>query len=441
MRIPRLTPATCGTFLTALPLLTFAAVAQASSPALTRLHDFTGNDSDGANPYAGVVGGPGGVLYGTTLWGGTGACSDCGTAFSLTPPASPGGVWTESVHTLPLASGLRPYAGLTLSPGGTVYGAGYDGGACGFGAVFELKPPAFSGGAWEEKPVYTGFCNPLTGGYLKAGVVIGSGGVLYGTSIYGGGGNGTSAEPGAVYELTPPAAAGGTWSFAAIHGFGFAVGDGSAPTTGVTVGSGGVLYGTLGNGGTAGHGMVYSLTPSALPGGAWTETILYSFGSGSNGGSDGANPQAGVVIGTGGVLYGTTESGGPSNDGTVYSLAPPSSPGGAWTETILHSFAGGSHGATPTAGVAIGRGGVLFGTTNSGGSSNEGTVFALSPPATPGGTWADRILHSFTGGSDGGNPQGGLIISGGGVLYGTTYAGGTGLACSGGCGTVFSLVP
>ena len=202
-----------------------------------------------------------------------------------------------------------------------------------------------------------------------------------------------------------------------------------------------MLYGTLGNGGTAGHGMVYSLTPSALPGGAWTETILYSFGSGSNGGSDGANPQAGVVIGTGGVLYGTTESGGPSNDGTVYSLAPPSSPGGAWTETILHSFAGGSHGATPTAGVAIGRGGVLFGTTNSGGSSNEGTVFALSPPATPGGTWADRILHSFTGGSDGGNPQGGLIISGGGVLYGTTYAGGTGLACSGGCGTVFSLVP
>jgi hypothetical protein len=439
MHIQRLTLATFGTLSTTLLLFNFSSVAQASSPILTTLHTFTGTDTDGANPYAGVILGPGGVLYGTTFSGGTGGCSDCGTAFSLTPPASAGGVWTESVYTLPFAYGARPYAGLTINPSGALYGTGYNGGTCEGGAAFELKPPASSGGAWEERSLFTGFCNPNTGAYPKAGLVIGSGGVLYGTSIEGGG---TTAFLGAVYELTPPATPGGGWGLTDIHPFGLTPDDGSSPTTPVTIGSGGVLYGTLGNGGTAGQGMVYSLTPPASPGGEWTETILYSFNG--NGGGDGTNPQAGVAIGAGGVLYGTTYSGGTGSAcsggcGTVYSLAPPSSPGGAWTETILHSFAGGSDGATPTAAVVVGSAGVLFSTTYGGGSSDAGTVFALSPPATPGGTWTETILYNFTGGSDGGNPEGGVIIGAGGVLYGTTYAGGTGLACSGGCGTVFSL--
>jgi uncharacterized repeat protein (TIGR03803 family) len=417
-------------------LVTDFEISGASSPILTTLHAFTGNDSDGANPYAGVIAGPGGVLYGTTLGGGTGGCSDCGTAFSLTPPASPGGVWAESVYGLHYA--YRPFAGLTMGPGGALYGTGYHGGSCGSGAVFKLKPPASSGGAWEEESLYAGFCNPDTGAYPKAGLVIGSGGTLYGTSVEGGG---TTAFLGAAYALTPPASPGGAWSLADIHPFGLTSGDGSSPTTPVAIGSGGVFYGTLGNGGTAGDGMVYSLTPPASPGVAWTETILYSFDAS---GGDGTNPQAGVVIGAGGVLYGTTYSGGTGSTcsegcGTVYSLAPPSSPGGAWTETILHSFAGGVDGANPTAGLAIGSDGALFGTTYSGGSSNEGTLFALSPPGTPGGTWTEDILYNFTGGSDGGNPQGGLVIGAGEVLYGTTYSGGSGLACSGGCGTVFSL--
>jgi len=102
---------------------------------------------------------------------------------------------------------------------------------------------------------------------------------------------------------------------------------------------------------------------------------LYSFTSQS----DGSNPVAGVVIGSGGVLYGTTAAGGTSNAGTVFSLTPPASPGGAWTENVLHSFTGGIDGADPVAALVIGKNGVLYGTTSSGGASNAGTVFALKP--------------------------------------------------------------
>ena len=87
----------------------------------------------------------------------------------------------------------------------------------------------------------------------------------------------------------------------------------------------------------------------------------------------------GVTLGANGALYGTTTAGGISNAGTVYSLTPPAAPGGAWTETVLWSFMGGADGADPVAGLAIGENGVLYGTTSSGGVSNAGTVFALKP--------------------------------------------------------------
>jgi uncharacterized repeat protein (TIGR03803 family) len=149
-----------------------------------------------------------------------------------------------------------------------------------------------------------------------------------------------------------------------------------------------VLYGTTEEGGTgtggtgfacsSGCGTVFSLTPPATPGGAWTETVLHDF---AFTGGDGAVPEAGVVIGTSGVLYGTTAYGGASDAGTVFSLTPPASPGGAWTETVLHDFTGGSDGRYPEAGVAMGKSGGLFGTTDLGGAGtcNCGTVFALKP--------------------------------------------------------------
>ena len=148
--------------------------------------------------------------------------------------------------------------------------------------------------------------------------------------------------------------------------------------------------------------------------------VLHSFGS------VGAEiPMAGVVIGAEGVLYGTTTAGGNSGGwGTVYSLTPPTSPQAAWTEHVLHSFASGSDGAIPTADLIQATVGVLYGTTSAGGTSGRGTAFKLTPPATAVDSWAESVLYSFTGGLDGDTPVAPLFLTAGGVLYGTTLRGG-----------------
>jgi len=201
----------------------------------------------------------------------------------------------------------------------------------------------------------------------------------------------------------------------------------------MAVGSTGVLYGTTEIGGDTGCdlgcGTVFSLTAPASPGGSWTETV-YLF----PGGEGGNLVAGGVVIGPG-VLYGTPNEGGLCC-GTVFSLERPSSPGGSVTENVLYGFTGGpSDGANPAAGVVIGSGGELDGTTGAGGTFGYGAVFSLTPSASPGGRWSERVLYNFTGGDDGANPAGGVVLRSGGVLYGTTLGGGLGV------GTVFSLTP
>jgi uncharacterized repeat protein (TIGR03803 family) len=150
------------------------------------------------------------------------------------------------------------------------------------------------------------------------------------------------------------------------------------------------------------------------------------------------------VVGTDKVLYGTSFDGGTGTAcrngcGTVYSLTPPTIPGGAWTEAVLYNFAGADDGQAPT-GVVIGPDKVLYGTTSNGGSGTScydgcGTVFSLTPPADPGGPWTEKILHDFTG-PDGANPGAGVALGTDGGLYGTTVNGGSGTC---GCGTVFQL--
>ena len=111
------------------------------------------------------------------------------------------------------------------------------------------------------------------------------------------------------------------------------------------------------------------------------------------------------MIGACGVLYGTTWLDG-SGSGTVFQLTPPASPGGAWTETTLYSFTGGSDGGNPVASLVIGDGGVLYGTSSGGGASNAGTVFALKPPTSAGGSWTETVLYSFTARTrSGGSPR------------------------------------
>lgn len=178
---------------------------------------------------------------------------------------------------------------------------------------------------------------------------------------------------------------------------------------------------------------MFSLTPPAAPGSPWAELVIHSFS-----GPDGNGPDTPVVIGAGGVLYGTTQGGGTGESvGTVFSLAPPASPGGAWTESVLRSFLGGILFYAAPGPVALGAGGVLYITTASGGSAQHGTVFALKPPASTGEPWTEFPLYVF-GRSGGALPMGGVVVGRDGTLYGTTslHYGTPSYA-----GTVFSLAP
>ena len=191
----------------------------------------------------------------------------------------------------------------------------------------------------------------------------------------------------------------------------------------------GTLYGTTANGGSSGWGTVFSLKPPATAGNPWTQKTLYTF----TGGADGASPEASLAIGTGGVLFGTTALGGSAGKGTAFSLTPTAS--GPWTEKVIHAFTGGTDGSQPEAALVLApTTGVLYGTTYAGGTAGFGTVFSLAPAT--GGTYTPRVLYSFTGGNDGGNPVAGVALSASKTLYGTTYTGGTS-----GYGTVYQLVP
>ena len=337
----------------------------------------SGGPDDGMFPL-GVAIGSGGILYGTTGEGGAGECLDaatppnqvgCGTVFSLTPPATPGGAWTEAMLT-----------------------------------DFDIDGPA------------------------PNSVVVGGGGVLYGTTtLYGNSKYGPSGDCGYVFSLAPPATPGGQWSFTRVYRFTNAV-SACGSNSGVVIGGGGVLYGAEFSDGGSDIGMVFSLALPAAVGQPWSENVLCNF------------PVAlSVAAGGDGVLYGTAASAA-AYDGTqpvnaiVFSLTPPAKAGGAWTEATLYSFTASD--GCPVGDLTMGSGGVLYGVTGSctGPTSTGGELFSLTPPATAGGAWTKATLHNFTGGSDGGAPNGFLVIGSDGTLYGTTQSGG-----SGGDGTVFSL--
>jgi len=431
MTIRRQALTTCGAPIMALLALTAFAAAQmtpTASPGAAWTEAVIYNfmyGTDGSWPHAGVVINKNGVLYGTTTDGGT---VGAGTVFSLTPPASAGGAWTETIlHDFTYGTdGSYPQAGVAIGKNGVLYGTTSSGGTVGAGTVFSLTPPASPGGAWTERVIYN-FMYGTDGSHPYAGVTVGNNGVLYGTTSSGG-----TVGAGTVFALAPPETRDGAWTETVIYNFMYGT-DGSWPYAGVVINKNGVLYGTTTDGGTVGAGTVFSLTPPASPGADWTETILHDFTYGT----DGSYPQAGVVIGKNGVLYGTTTSGGTVGAGTVFSLTPPASPGGAWTERVIYNFMYGTDGSHPYAGVAISKNGVLYGTTTDGGSVGAGTIFSLTPPASPRGAWTETILHNFTYGTDDGSyPAAGVVIGRNGVLYGTTSSGGTV-----GAGTVFSMTP
>ncbi len=237
----------------------------------------------------------------------------------------------------------------------------------------------------------------------------------------------------AIVLLGSPAAA---QTYSVLHNF-TAGADGAGPRSAITVGPGGVLYGTAEIGGPHGNGTVFRLSQMNS---SWVFSTLYGFA----GGSDGADPIGGVAIGPFGALFGTTQQGGPENDGTVYALTPPAtfcrSLTCYWDETILHTFTGVPDGFNPwTVNLVFDAAGNMYGTTTNGGAHDAGTVFELSP--SNGGGYTETILHNFAGSPDGANPFAGVVMDAAGNLYGTTGNGGTGRGCDFGCGTAFQLTP
>jgi uncharacterized repeat protein (TIGR03803 family) len=176
----------------------------------------------------------------------------------------------------------------------------------------------------------------------------------------------------------------------------------------------GNLYGTTTFGGAAGYGVVYKVDTAGL------ETVLYSF----KGAADGGEPYGGLIRDSAGNLYGTTPSYGTGYEGVVYKVDT------AGNETVLYTFTGGSDGGYPYGGLVRDSAGNLYGTTSLGGTAGAGVVYELSAAGQ------ETVLHSFTGGADGGTPYAGVIRDSAGNIYGTTYSGGK--ENSGG---VFKLVP
>ena len=311
------------------------------------------------------------------------------------------------------------------------------GGPNGVGNVFELRPPATPGGPWSKAVLYD-FQFGVDGQTPQGLLLAGANHVLYGVT----GGGGDSGE-GTVFALQPPAGGGTPWIETPLYSFGGPPSDGAGPSDGLIADPNGTLYGATTFGGSAtaccdcpgpvpGCGAVFSLTPPSTPGGAWTENVLYSF----SGGSDGSEPVGGLVLSQNGVLYGVTLLGGAAGYGVVYALTPPTAPGGAWVETTVYSFQNLLDGGTPRGPLVAYKNGDLVGTCRDGGQQALGTAFALTPPSTPGGPWTEHTLWSFgVVPGDGVAPVAGLTLVDG-LLYGVTFEGG-----AYGDGTVFQLTP
>jgi uncharacterized repeat protein (TIGR03803 family) len=324
------------------------------------------------------------------------------------------------------ADGSQPDAGLVQDAAGNLYGTTSQGGTSGAGVVFKVTPTGTA-------MVLYSFTGPPDGSAPGAGLVRDLAGNLYGTTQIGGSSTACTQDGcGTVFELSS------TGTETVLHSFVGDPTDGWQPLAGLVRDVAGNLYGTASLGGTGScqggacsfPGVVFKLSPSG------TETVLYNF----KGGADGGFPAAGLIQDSAGNLYGTTYAGGgASNAGVVFELIRCDSQPSGYEFKVLYSFTGGADGSQPQAGLVRDGAGNLYGTTVSGGASGVGVVFKLTPTGTY------TVLHSFTGGADGGYPLAGLIRDGAGNLYGTTNLGGLGVCKvngeSKGCGVVFRLAP
>ena len=388
------------------------------------LHNFAGGNS-GAYPYDGLTMDSAGNFYGTTWQGGS---NNQGMVFKL---YQRNGSWIFA----PIYSfrggndGALPYAGVTIGPDGALYGTTSSGGlgapGCpgGCGTVYKLTPPANfcqrSSCPWNETVLYDFYQSGVGLWDPWAGVIFDHAGNMYGTTTLGGmvPCPNSSAGCGAVYKLIP---AGSTWTAQVLYSF-TGGSDGSIPYAGLVMDSGGNLYGATFYGAAyQGYGAIFEL---AKNGTSWTERTLYDF----QGGSDGGNPQATLVFDAAGNLFGgTSSSNGPSLTGVAFELSPS---GNNWNYSVIASFNG-----SIVQNLTFDRGGNLYGTTLFGGAHGFGSVFKLT---NSGGSWTPTDLYDFdyhNGGAT--DPWSSVAIDSSGNLFGTTNGGGTG-----GAGVVWQVTP
>ena len=309
----------------------------------TVLHVFGVDEGDGCAPASNLLN-VNGTLYGTTLDGGSGYCggSGCGTVFSI----DPSGAYQVVYNFQGAGDGIEPFGNL-VNVGEDIYGTTFKGGMYSNGTVFVIS-------SGQERVIHS-FGGPDDGAAPHAGL-LDVAGVLYGTTSQGG--VGKRAE-GTVFSITPQGTEKVLWTFKKK-------GDGSGPLGGLT-NIGDILYGTTPIGGAKKQGCVFSVQLNGKK--KATEAVVYSFAENAN---DGSEPYSDLLV-SGQNLYGTTLYGGASGGyGIVFEVTQ----GGQ--ETILHSFSGKTDGYAPYGGL-VQLDGVLYGTTSSGGPSEDGTVFALTP--------------------------------------------------------------
>ena len=370
---------------------------------LTNLYSFSSTGSgatNGYNPVAGLVQGTDGNFYGTTESGGV--ANNYGTVFRISPGGSLTILWTFNQNLN--HDGGNPKAALVQGSDGNFYGTTYLGGTNSYifgsqsGTVFQLNA--------NDSPItlttlHT-FTNNPDGAEPEAGLVLGSDGYFYGTTVQ----SGIANNYGIVFRISPSGS-----SYSILHSFTNSP-DGGNPVAGLAQGNDGNFYGTTEQGGTNSGGTVFQLATNG------SLTILHSFSL------DDGSPIAGLAQGTDDNFYGTTYNSGAHSGGTVFRI----SPSGSYSN--IYSFNSNiGDGTVPKAGLVLGSDGNFYGTTSSGGGHGSGTVFRISPSGSC------SNLYLFSGGSDGKTPLAGLVQGSDGSFYGTTESGGTN-----GEGNVFKLI-
>jgi uncharacterized repeat protein (TIGR03803 family) len=375
-------------------VLCAATVITSSAQGFATLHSF--DNTGGAHPKAAMVQGIIGSLYGTTVDGGT---NGDGSVFKITSSGTLTTLYSFCSQS-GCADGKYPEAGLIEAIDGSLYGTTDAGGPNNAGTVFRISPSG------RLTTLYS-FCSQsgcADGKYPEASLVQGDNGSLYGTTDAGG-----SNDAGTVFKISPSGTLTTLYSFCSQTN----CADGKYPEAALVQAPNRTFYGTTVAGGANGEGgTVFKISSSG------TLTTLYSFCSESDC-TDGKYPEVALVQDASGSLYGTTDAGGAYDAGTVFKISPEG-------ELItLYSFCSQPNcadGEYPEAPLVLGTNGFLYGTTDAGGANGYGSLFGIS---SSGGL---RTLYSFcdqTNCTDGKYPEAALVQDTNGGFYGTTYSGGT----------------